>query len=297
MSCPQCNQQAISPINFFFNFNQAKIKCKKCGTKLRGDKLLRRLFYSAIIFGIILALSVLILENIYQWEFGKAVIPALVALFAIGIPMEVIGWRYGRYEVEQPPADSPLPQPTKEHPQKQWPKFAVVLLPLLGLALLSAGYFFIYQSSRGIVDREYGFKFSNIRGWRAITAEEGTVYMSLATVEDDTVISHVGVSPISRQGLPQPQYSEEYIKELCDSIFDQGGSISIEQIEINNLSGYKCSTEEVGITTKKVLVVSIYSLANSPDKEYDYVLFTSYPKDRPEEASKVEQLVQSFSAL
>lgn len=101
MICPNCDQPPISPIKFFFTFNQSKIKCRSCGVMLKGDRLLRSMFYGALIFGLILGLSVAILGDIYNWGFIKSLMIAFVVISIFGIPAEFIGWKYGRYEVQE----------------------------------------------------------------------------------------------------------------------------------------------------------------------------------------------------
>lgn len=97
MICPQCNQQPLTFSDFILKINQTKIKCKSCGAKLLGGKLLHTMFYLAIIFGLLLGTSIPVLGSIYGWEVFTASAVFLSVIFVVGIPAEIIAWKYGEY--------------------------------------------------------------------------------------------------------------------------------------------------------------------------------------------------------
>lgn len=100
MKCPQCNQQPISFLRFILKFNQTKITCRSCEAKLKGNRLLRVLFYSALLFGIASGLSIIFLENFLDLGYVKTLAIFLGIIVILGTPLEILVWKHSGYELD-----------------------------------------------------------------------------------------------------------------------------------------------------------------------------------------------------
>ena len=72
------------------------ITCRYCGTALKFGKLLRRIYYSGLIVGILLGIAIVIDEDIFgvniSWYYF------LLAIILLGTIGEIICWKYGELE-------------------------------------------------------------------------------------------------------------------------------------------------------------------------------------------------------
>jgi len=98
--CPKCGQQSINFLSFLTKFNQSKIRCRHCGVLLKGNKLLRIMFYSTLIFCLSLGISIAFLEDSYNWSIVNSLIVVIPVITLIGIPLEIICWKYGNYTID-----------------------------------------------------------------------------------------------------------------------------------------------------------------------------------------------------
>ncbi len=64
------------------------------------------MFYGAVIFGLLLGLSIAFLENTYKWEPSTSLVIFLLVLVIVGIPAETISWKYGSYLLDEQNSNS-----------------------------------------------------------------------------------------------------------------------------------------------------------------------------------------------
>ena len=98
--CPQCGELPLTVEQFVLKFDARKTKCHNCGTLLKGNRFLYVVFYCAIALGLCGAGFFIILEEIYGWPEYSAFLAFIGAVLIVGIPIEIVAWQKGAYEVK-----------------------------------------------------------------------------------------------------------------------------------------------------------------------------------------------------
>jgi len=195
------------------------------------------------------------------------------------------------------PFKNPSVNPVLSNEKQSSTKYMKIILIMFFLILLVlvVGYL-VMNTNNEIIDKQYFFKFANTKGWKKIPPKEGA-YLSLATTKDNIIISYVDIRPLLKEKLPQNKEAD--IQKLCNDTIKQinAQNIKFEPIQVNNVSGFKCSHEEQETNTSNILQGSEYTLFKGDNLKYIYIIIISYPKDNIEEANKVEQLIQGFQTL
>ena len=101
MKCPKCDKEPMSFREFLLKPNPLSITCTKCGSELKGDKLLYGLFISGAIYGFILGLSMVHLAFNYKWELSAVILLLIVGTAVVGISGEIVSWKYGTYKIQK----------------------------------------------------------------------------------------------------------------------------------------------------------------------------------------------------
>jgi hypothetical protein len=212
-------------------------------------------------------------------------------------------------QMQNQPATVPVqPTPIQSQPPQYFdepkPKKSIIIYVLFGIILLvfavGGTFFYLNKNLTGntkLTDSKFEFQFSDTKGWKKIPPKEGS-YISLATVDqNNTVISYADVRPLVIENFP-PKIKEE-VDKLCREVTKDMSpqNLKTEEITINNISEFKCEYEVFGPNINETLISSQYTLYNSVGKKYGYIITTSYPKKSADEASKVIQLIEGFSAL
>jgi hypothetical protein len=65
------------------------------------------LFYTAIVFGLSLGWFIADLEHLNNWGPITSLKIAIVAILIIGIPGEIIAWKYGDYQIDPKAVNNP----------------------------------------------------------------------------------------------------------------------------------------------------------------------------------------------
>ena len=152
---------------------------------------------------------------------------------------------------------------------------------------------------KGLKDTEYGFQFADITGWRRIDPRQNA-YLSLATLENETVVSYADVRPIDKRfNLPLDEEAQQLIANLCAGVAEQYGASDevLDPVEMNNVTGYRCLLSTTNATTGQSQTFMQYILVGPADHARDYIITISHPSDDLLEATKATSLVNSFSVL
>lgn len=101
MKCPKCYQSPITFREFVLGFKLEQITCNSCGIKLRRDPQSRLIWYLAIvtivILSIFIAVSVVYLEEVREWDTWSSFLIAIAVVLCIGTLVEFLLYRSLKY--------------------------------------------------------------------------------------------------------------------------------------------------------------------------------------------------------
>ncbi len=162
-----------------------------------------------------------------------------------------------------------------------------VVLGILGLLLYYNFYKHAYE------DKTYKFMLLDTRGWGVLDPKEG-VYMSLGTYKNNKIISYFGISPVLKS--VNKNKDRQSMENLCRDVLKEQNpkNYSFSEVKINELSGYTCQAEVVGLNINETLHLSEFILFGNDSNQYDYILIASFPLNNSKEKEKVETLLNNF---
>ncbi len=102
MKCPNCHKAPLSFREFVVRFQLEQITCRNCGNVLKRKSPSRSIWFftlfTTIILSIFLAVWVVYLQEVNDWNQLTSFIAAIAAIFGIGIPVEIVLYRNSKYE-------------------------------------------------------------------------------------------------------------------------------------------------------------------------------------------------------
>ncbi|MBT3199679.1 MAG: hypothetical protein HN350_07160 [Phycisphaerales bacterium] len=98
--CPKCGESPITIGQFLGKFDARKTKCRNCGISLKGNRILHVIFYCAVILGLCGAVLIIILDKVYGVPVLSGTLAFLGVLLAVGVPVEIVAWKKGKYLIE-----------------------------------------------------------------------------------------------------------------------------------------------------------------------------------------------------
>jgi tetratricopeptide (TPR) repeat protein len=123
----------MSLTKYIFGFRGINIVCSDCGAWLKAGKFNR----SIVAFGCFIAFGFVSLENIYNWELGFFNI-ILILTIIVGIPLEIITWKYGVYEEKEANIEHAI-ETTNIHIKDR------VLIAIFGITAIILGIISLYN--------------------------------------------------------------------------------------------------------------------------------------------------------
>ncbi|GEM_PF-2782860 len=114
MKCPKCGNRPVSPAKYILHPNLRRTKCSHCGVQLKRNRSSYYVWYGAtlgaVVVGLSMALLAVYLQESADWSGLDAFLMVIGLLFIIGIPIELLLFKYENYTVNE---DS---QPLKSGP-------------------------------------------------------------------------------------------------------------------------------------------------------------------------------------
>lgn len=130
--------------------------------------------------------------------------------------------------------------------------------------------------------------------WREMKAPSG-VEKLYATSKDDIAISSANIIRIKKQLSLSEKEQKEIASNACNNeIRNRYGNSKVSEITLNSMPVVVCSFESKGENVDKILQVDQYNILNSSNKEYNYIVSISYPKDDAAEANKANEFISGF---
>jgi hypothetical protein len=170
---------------------------------------------------------------------------------------------------------------------------AVVLVAIVYISSV----IYISTSNKSYIDTKYGFKISNQSGWSK-PAQKTSAYYSLGTPDKagKTIVSSFNVNPIKREGTDDQKFKifQDFCKDAASEGIDK--KFTVSDVDINNLTGYLCEYENIPTNVNSLYRFKMFFLLNQ-NKNYDFVISESFPKDDLIEEAKVNEIINNFFAL
>ena len=116
MKCPKCGNTPVSLLKYTIHPNLRRTQCIHCGALLKRNRRSYLVWYIAsllaITIGLSLALLAVYLQERADWNTGAAFLLAVGLLIIVGIPIELLLFKYEQYSVEEN-AQPPKPDSTE----------------------------------------------------------------------------------------------------------------------------------------------------------------------------------------
>lgn len=105
MKCPNCRNQPVSLVKYVVHPDLRKTTCGHCGVSLRRSRKSYYAWYGAtlgaIVIGLALAFMAVYLQERSGWGALPALMLALGLLLVVGIPVELLLFKYEHYRIDE----------------------------------------------------------------------------------------------------------------------------------------------------------------------------------------------------
>lgn len=215
-------------------------------------------------------------------------------LIQAGWPKEQIERAFGNYP---PLAARPLPH-GKTSSQQIMVMAGVIMIFLIFLLPLVK----FVATSNTLVNRKYGFEFSNLSGWRKIPPIDGSDISleSKPTWNISFSVANVGIRAEPNQymmgKIPEKEIRSTYISQ-CQSTAEASKYeyLGTETIDIADTFTLRCRFEgKIQNKNANIIVQDNYYIVK---KKYNLLLSASYRKDFPQGELLIKQLIDGFRVL